>query len=95
MVPVRHRGRQPDPLYSIGYMKGDTSYGRFFFYMNLFLFSMIVLVLADNYLFSFLGWEGRRLLLLRAGRLLVRAGQRGGGGQEGLRHQPRSATSAS
>src|ERR1700751_2826157 len=45
-------------LYSIGYMKGDTSYGRFFFYMNLFLFSMIVLVLADNYLFTFLGWEG-------------------------------------
>jgi NADH-quinone oxidoreductase subunit L len=39
-------------------MKGDSSYGRFFFYMNLFLFSMIVLVLADNFLFSFLGWEG-------------------------------------
>jgi NADH-quinone oxidoreductase subunit L len=45
-------------LYSIGYMKGDSSYGRFFFYMNLFLFSMIILVLADNYLFSFVGWEG-------------------------------------
>ncbi len=45
-------------LYSIGYMKGDASYGRFFFLMNLFLFSMIVLVLADNYLFSFIGWEG-------------------------------------
>ena len=45
-------------LYSIGYMKGDSSYGRFFFYMNLFLFSMIVLVLADNFLFSFVGWEG-------------------------------------
>ena len=45
-------------LYSIGYMKGDPSYGRFFFLMNLFLFSMIVLVLADSYLFSFLGWEG-------------------------------------
>jgi NADH-quinone oxidoreductase subunit L len=39
-------------------MKGDPSYGRFFFLMNLFLFSMIVLVLADSYLFSFLGWEG-------------------------------------
>ena len=45
-------------LYSIGYMRGDSSYGRFFFYMNLFLFSMIVLVLADNFLFSFVGWEG-------------------------------------
>jgi NADH-quinone oxidoreductase subunit L len=45
-------------LYSIGYMRGDSSYGRFFFLMNLFLFSMVVLVLADNYLFSFVGWEG-------------------------------------
>jgi NADH-quinone oxidoreductase subunit L len=45
-------------LYSIGYMKGDSDYGRFFFYLNLFLFSMIVLVLADSFLFSFLGWEG-------------------------------------
>src|SRR3984957_20147559 len=45
-------------LYSIGYMKGDPSYGRFFFLLNLFLFSMIVLVLADSYLFSFVGWEG-------------------------------------
>ena len=45
-------------LYSIGYMRGDSDYGRFFFYLNLFLFSMIVLVLADSYLFSFLGWEG-------------------------------------
>ena len=45
-------------LYSIGYMKGDPSYPRFFFYLNLFLFSMVTLVLADNFLFSFLGWEG-------------------------------------
>jgi NADH-quinone oxidoreductase subunit L len=45
-------------LYSIGYMKGDPSYPRFFFLLNLFLFSMVTLVLADNYLFSFLGWEG-------------------------------------
>ena len=45
-------------LYSIGYMKGDPSFPRFFFYLNLFLFSMVVLVLADNFLFSFLGWEG-------------------------------------
>jgi len=45
-------------LYSIGYMKGDPSYPRFFFLLNLFLFSMIVLVLADSYLFSFVGWEG-------------------------------------
>ncbi|MBO0729579.1 MAG: NADH-quinone oxidoreductase subunit L [Acidimicrobiaceae bacterium] len=45
-------------LYSIGYMKGDRDFPRFFFLLNLFLFSMLVLVLADNYLFSFVGWEG-------------------------------------
>ncbi len=45
-------------LYSIGYMKGDPSFPRFFFLLNLFLFSMVTLVMADNYLFSFLGWEG-------------------------------------
>jgi NADH-quinone oxidoreductase subunit L len=45
-------------LYSIGYMKGDPSFPRFFFFLNLFLFSMVTLVLADNFLFSFLGWEG-------------------------------------
>src|SRR5262249_4650198 len=45
-------------LYSIGYMKGDPSFTRFFFLLNLFVFSMVVLVLADNFLFSFLGWEG-------------------------------------
>jgi NADH-quinone oxidoreductase subunit L len=45
-------------LYSIGYMHGDPSFPRFFFYLSLFLFSMLVLVLADNYLFTFLGWEG-------------------------------------
>jgi len=45
-------------LYSIGYMHGDERYSTFFVYMNLFAFSMLVLVLADNLLLSFLGWEG-------------------------------------
>jgi NADH-quinone oxidoreductase subunit L len=45
-------------LYSIGYMHGDERYPRFFLLLNLFLFSMLCLVLADNFLFSFLGWEG-------------------------------------
>jgi NADH-quinone oxidoreductase subunit L len=45
-------------LYSIGYMKGDDQYPKFFVYMNLFVLSMLVLVLADNFLFNFLGWEG-------------------------------------
>ena len=45
-------------LYSIGYMHGDRGFARFFAYINLFLFSMVVLVLSDNLLLTFLGWEG-------------------------------------
>ena len=45
-------------LYAIGYMHGDERYHQFFVYMNLFAFSMLVLVLADNFLLTFLGWEG-------------------------------------
>ena len=45
-------------MYSIGYMHGDRGFARFFAYINLFLFSMIVLVLSDNLLLTFLGWEG-------------------------------------
>jgi NADH-quinone oxidoreductase subunit L len=44
--------------YSIGYMHGDEGYYRFFAYLNLFMFAMFVLILADNYLLLFLGWEG-------------------------------------
>lgn len=45
-------------LYSIGYMHGDKDFSKFFIYMNLFAFSMLVLVLADNLLLTFVGWEG-------------------------------------
>ena len=45
-------------LYSIGYMHGDPGFHRFFVYMNLFAFSMLVLVLGDNFLVTFVGWEG-------------------------------------
>ena len=45
-------------LYSIGYMGGDENYSRFFCYLNLFVFSMLVLVLGNNMLVTFLGWEG-------------------------------------
>ena len=45
-------------VYSIGYMHGDPGYARFFTYLNLFMTSMLVLVLANNYLLMFLGWEG-------------------------------------
>ncbi|MBI3586047.1 MAG: NADH-quinone oxidoreductase subunit L [Ignavibacteriales bacterium] len=45
-------------VYSIGYMHGDPGFWRFFTYMNLFIFAMLNLVLADNFLLMFLGWEG-------------------------------------
>jgi len=45
-------------LYSIGYMKGDSDYPKFFLYLNLFVASMLILVLANNLLFTFVGWEG-------------------------------------
>ncbi len=45
-------------VYSIGYMGQDTGYSRYFSYLNLFTFAMLVLVLADNILLMFIGWEG-------------------------------------
>ncbi len=45
-------------VYSVGYMWDDPSYYRFFAYLNLFMFFMLTLVLANNYLVMFIGWEG-------------------------------------
>jgi len=45
-------------LYAIGYMHGDERFSKFFLYLNLFAFSMLMLVLGDNLLVTFLGWEG-------------------------------------
>jgi NADH-quinone oxidoreductase subunit L len=45
-------------LYSIGYMHNDEGYGKFFAYLNLFVFFMLLLVLGSNYLILFIGWEG-------------------------------------
>jgi NADH-quinone oxidoreductase subunit L len=45
-------------VYSVGYMWDDPSYYRFFSYLNLFMFFMLTLVLANNYLVMFIGWEG-------------------------------------
>ncbi|HLY21256.1 MAG TPA: NADH-quinone oxidoreductase subunit L [bacterium] len=44
-------------IYSVGYMAGDPRYPRFFAYLSLFQFSMLFLVLADNFLFIYAGWE--------------------------------------
>src|SRR4249920_2995581 len=45
-------------VFATGYMRGDKGYWRFFAYMNLFMFAMLTLVLADNFLLMFVGWEG-------------------------------------
>jgi NADH-quinone oxidoreductase subunit L len=45
-------------VYAIGYMHGDPKFSTFFCYMNLFAFSMLVLVLGENMVVTFLGWEG-------------------------------------
>ena len=45
-------------LYAIGYMHGDPKFPKFFMYLNLFVFSMLMLVLGENLLVTFLGWEG-------------------------------------
>ncbi|RXJ56501.1 NADH-quinone oxidoreductase subunit L [Candidatus Marinarcus aquaticus] len=45
-------------IYAVGYMKGDEGFGKFFAYFNLFLASMLILVLADNPIILFIGWEG-------------------------------------
>ncbi len=45
-------------LYSVGYMHGDPGYARYFAYLNLFTVAMLLLVMADNLLLMFVGWEG-------------------------------------
>ncbi len=45
-------------VYAIGYMHGDQQFSKFFVYMNLFIFSMLILVMSDNLLLTFVGWEG-------------------------------------
>src|SRR5687768_17498690 len=45
-------------VFAVGYMHGDKGFYRFFAYLNLFMFAMLTLILADNYLLMFVGWEG-------------------------------------
>ena len=45
-------------IYAIGYMAHEEGYYRFFRYLNLFMFFMLMLVLASNFLLLFVGWEG-------------------------------------
>ena len=75
-------------LYSIGYMHGDSRYPLFFTYLNLFVFSMLMLVLGDNLVLTFLGMGGRGRLLVPPHLLLVREGRQRHCREEGVRHQP-------
>jgi len=45
-------------IYSVGYMKGELGFYRFFAYLNLFIFFMLILILGDSFLLMFVGWEG-------------------------------------
>ena len=45
-------------VFAVGYMHGDSGFYRFFAYLNLFMFAMLTLILADNFLLMFVGWEG-------------------------------------
>ncbi len=76
-------------IYSVGYMAHDERKRRFFAYLNLFIAAMLILVLADNYLVLFVGWEGVGL----ASYLLIGFWQHkpsaAAAGQEGLRDEPR------
>ena len=76
-------------VYSIGYMSHDPGYWRFFAYLNLFMFSMLVLVLANSWLLVFLALGAGRPVELPAHRLLVPQADRRPGSEEGVHRQPR------
>ncbi len=75
-------------VYSIGYMHKDPGYYRFFSYLPLFVFSMLMLVLAENYLLTLCLLGSRRSLLIPPHRVLVQTAFRGQCGQEGVHRQP-------
>ena len=58
-------------IYSVGYMHDDPGFPRYFTYLNLFVFMMLNLILANNFLLMFVGWEGRGPLFLSPDRFLV------------------------
>ena len=76
-------------VYSIGYMHDDPSRPRFFAYLSLFTFAMLMLVTADNLVQMFFGWEGVGLASYLLDRLLVRKAIRQRRSYKSLRGQPR------
>ena len=76
-------------IYSIGYMSHDPGRRRFFAYMNLFLASMLLLVLGDSYLTLYVGWEMVGLSSYLLIQFWVAKPMRGNGGEQGVLLQPR------
>ena len=70
-------------------MHGDPKFSKFFLYLNLFVFSMLMLVLGDNLLLTFLGWEGVGACSYFLISFWFTKRRQRHGRQEGLRHQPR------
>ncbi len=69
-------------------MAHEGGYYRFFGYLNLFMFAMLMLVLANNFLLLFVGWEGVGTVQLPAHRILLSQEIRVRRGQEGIHRQP-------
>ena len=76
-------------VYAVGYMEHDPGRRRFFGYFNLFVAAMLLLVLGNNYVMLYVGWEGVGLASLPADLVLVPEAQRRDGRQEGVPHEPR------
>jgi hypothetical protein len=75
-------------VYTVGYMRDDPGYQRFFSYISLFTFAMLMLVMANNFMQLFFGWEGGRPRVVPADRLLVHAAERDRGESQGIPRQP-------
>ena len=78
----------PDSRVFDGYMAHEGGYYRFFGYLNLFMFSMLMLVLANNFLVMFVGWEGVGTVQLPADRILVPEEIGVGRGEESVHREP-------
>ena len=76
-------------IFSVGYMKGEPRYWWYFAVLQLFVASMLMLVLADNLLLLYVAWELVGPELVPAHRALLGAALGGGGGEESLHHDAR------
>ena len=93
--PGRHRASAfLIHVYSIDYMHGDPRYARFFAYLNLFVFFMLMLVLANNFVLLYVGWEGVGLCSYLLIALLVRRRPRRRRGEEGVHRHHRIGDTA-